>query len=335
MRLAILDIGSHAAQLVVVEGSARGPLRPVRAIKRPLRLEGYIECDGTIGGAGVRRTVNGVTRVLAEARRCDIDGFYAFVTAAIRDAPNRDDVLDRIDGAVGIRPQFLSGAQEAHLTYLAVRSWSGRQAGPLLSLDIGGGSTELAFGSDAEPSLTLSLPLGTRLLTRGFLIGDPPSLPERAGLRRHIRACLAEVRDPLLREGGPRRVIGSSKTFKQLARIAGAGPQRHRPWAQRPLSRDSVRATVGRLACLSARERTRLRGVAPSRARQLLAGAMIAEATMTEFGIDQLEVSPWALREGVALHHISHLSDPAVTVPLTPLRFPTQREPIATTRLRT
>ncbi|MGW4371319.1 Ppx/GppA phosphatase family protein [Nocardia takedensis] len=316
MNLGVLDIGSNAAQFLLVDAEPGARPRHVRALKQPLGIAEDVTASAAIGEDGVRRTVEGVARVLAEARELEVDSFYAYVTAVIRDAPNRDEVLDGIHRATGVRPQFLTGAQEARLTYLAVRGWYGWQAGTLLNLDIGGATMEIAMGRDTQPAVALSLPLGARSLTRGFLAADPPTRPQRKRLRRHVRACLSELRGRLAEEGRPHTVIGSSKTFKQLARIAGprtgGGPR-----GEEALSRDVVHATARKLARLSVRERTRLRGVSPARAPHVLAGALIADAAMRELDIDVLEVSPWALREGVVLHHL----DPEARELLTPMRF--------------
>jgi exopolyphosphatase / guanosine-5'-triphosphate,3'-diphosphate pyrophosphatase len=175
----------------------------------------------------------------------------------------------------------LTGVQEARLTYLAVRHWYGWRAGTLLMLDIGGGSMEIVLGRDFEPVFAASLPLGAGRLTREFLVEDPPTSAERRELRRHVRECLAQVRDRLHWEDLPRRVIGSSKTFKQLARLRGAPPQRKGPFVSRSLTRNDVATQAERLARLRATQRARLRGVSVPRARQILAGAIVAETTRT------------------------------------------------------
>lgn len=172
-----------------MDASPGAPPLPIRALKEPVVLAEDIDADGEIGDAGIERTATAVSRILQAARRYEIESFYAFVTAAIRDAPNRESVLDGVERAAGIRPQFLTGAQEARLTYLAVRRWYGWRAGPLLVLDIGGGSMELALGRDDEPELALSLPLGAGRLTRAYLRGDPPDLHEVGLLREHIEEC--------------------------------------------------------------------------------------------------------------------------------------------------
>jgi exopolyphosphatase/guanosine-5'-triphosphate,3'-diphosphate pyrophosphatase len=112
------------------------------------------------------------------------------------------------------------------------------------------------------------------------------------------------VSDRLRWEGDPKRVIASSKTFKQLARLAGAPPQRTGPFVRRALTRADVNAWIPRLAAVPARERAQFRGVSDSRAKQLVAGAIVAKAAMTALDIERLDICPWALREGVILHHL-------------------------------
>src|SRR5205085_11972017 len=105
-----------------------------------------------------------------------------------RDAANRDLILDRVEAQAGVRPQYLSGGDEARLIYLAVHQWYGWSAGRLLILDIGGGSMEIVLGRDAEPELAMSLPLGSGRLTRLFLPDGPPSRAQLAAPRRHGNA---------------------------------------------------------------------------------------------------------------------------------------------------
>jgi exopolyphosphatase/guanosine-5'-triphosphate,3'-diphosphate pyrophosphatase len=173
-----------------------------------------------------------------------------------------------------------------------------------LVLDIGGGSMEIALGRDARPEFAVSLPLGAGRLTRAFLHDDPPKCDQLRELRRHARTTLREVSDRLRWEGDPKRVIASSKTFKQLARLAGAPPQRTGPFVRRTLRKADVDAWTRRLARMPAKDRAELRGVSEFRAEQLVAGAIIAKAAMTALDIDSLDISPWALREGVILQHL-------------------------------
>src|SRR5439155_19825506 len=139
-----------------------------------------------------------------------------FTTSAVRDAANRDLILDRVEAEAGVRPQYLSGEDEARLIYLAVHQWFGWSAGRLLILDIGGGSMEIVLGRDAEPELALALPLGAGRLTRQFLPDDPPSRDQLTALRRHVSATLREVGDRPVWGGVAEGAIGTSKAVKPL-----------------------------------------------------------------------------------------------------------------------
>jgi exopolyphosphatase / guanosine-5'-triphosphate,3'-diphosphate pyrophosphatase len=318
MRLGVLDIGSNSAQLQIVDLAAGSPPLPAHAVKNPTLLSEEINDDGVVSAAGIERVSQSVSDAVRVATEQHVDQLYPFVTAAIRDAVNRDEVLDRIEAVAGVRPQFLTGEQEARLTYLAVHRWFGWSSGRLLLLDIGGGSMEVALGRDAAPSLALSLPLGVRRLTSQFLASDPPSGKQVKQVRRHIRDTLGEVADRLRWEAGPRRVVATSKTFKQLARLTGAPPQRKGPFVRRTISLDDLRTWIPRLAELPAKERADLRGISSSRAKQILAGALVAETTMAVLDVKSTEVCPWALREGIMLRHQEALTTDT-DLPLYPL----------------
>jgi exopolyphosphatase / guanosine-5'-triphosphate,3'-diphosphate pyrophosphatase len=226
MLLGVLDIGSNSAQLQVFEARPGAPPLPTHAVKEPTLLGEAFGPDGAIDPAGVDRVVGAVNRAMDAARRLGVEQLYVFTTSAVRDAANRDLILDRVEAETGVRPQYLSGEDEARLIYLAVHQWYGWSAGRLLILDIGGDSMEIVLGRDAEPELAMSLPLGAGRLTRLFLPDDPPSRDQLAALRRHVNATLREVADRLLWEGVPERAVGTSKTFKQLARLSGAPARR-------------------------------------------------------------------------------------------------------------
>ena len=159
-----------------------------------------------------------------------VEQLLAFATSAIRDAPNGEEVLSRVRTETGVDLQVLPGGDEARLTFLAVRRWFGWSAGRLLVLDIGGGSLELAFGDDELPDAAVSLPLGAGRLTRDRLPGDPPAAEEVKAARKYVRAEVARVVRDLTRHGEPDLVVGTSKTFRSLARICGAAPSGEGPF---------------------------------------------------------------------------------------------------------
>ncbi|MBV9204994.1 MAG: hypothetical protein JO037_06260 [Actinobacteria bacterium] len=319
MLLGVLDIGSNSAQLQVFEARSGAPPLPTHAVKAATLLGEAFGADDAIDLAGVDRVVEAVNHAMNAARRLGVQQLYVFTTSAVRDASNRDLILDRVEAEAGVRPQFLSGEDEARLTYLAVHQWYGWSAGRLLILDIGGGSMEIVLGRDAEPELALSLPLGAGRLSRTFLPDDPPRHEQIAALRRYVNATLREVADRLLWEGLPDRAIGTSKTFKQLARLAGAPAQRKGPFVPRSVTARDLEGWIPRLARLPAQQRAKLRGVSRSRSRQIVAGAVVAKAAMKALNVDSVDICPWALREGIILHYLQTTRGVSFDLPLRPL----------------
>ncbi|MFF8102431.1 Ppx/GppA family phosphatase [Streptomyces sp. NPDC016640] len=307
MRLGVLDVGSNTVHLLVVDAHPGACPRPAHSHKAELRLAQLLDDSGAIGSDGVERLVSVIHEALRAAEDKGVEELLPFATSAVREAGNADDVLTRVRTETGVELQVLSGAEEARLTFLAARRWYGWSAGKLLVVDIGGGSLEIAYGMDEEPDAAVSLPLGAGRLTAGWLPGDPPEGEDVRALRRHVRTEIARTVGEFSRLGGPDHVVATSKTFKQLARIAGAARSVEGLYVQRELKRESLQAWVPRLAAMTAAERAELPGVSEARAGQLLAGALVAEGAMDLFGVERLEICPWALREGVILRRLDHM----------------------------
>ena len=307
MRLGVLDIGSNTVHLLVVDAHQGAAPLPAWKSKIALRLAEHLGADGRIDDDALAELIRFAGEARQTAEDLGVTEFLAFATSAVRDAPNGLEVLAAVRERTGIEVEVLSGEDEARLTFLAVRRWFGWSAGRILVLDIGGGSLELASGADEEPDVALSLPLGAGRLTRDLLPGDPPGEDAVRAARKVVRASLGEVIGRLLRAGEPRISVATSKTFRQLARIAGAAPSSDGYFVRRTLSRDDVRTWMPKLAAMTAAERTRLPGVSDSRSAQLLAGAIVAESAMDLLGVSELEIGPWALREGVILRRIDGL----------------------------
>jgi exopolyphosphatase/guanosine-5'-triphosphate,3'-diphosphate pyrophosphatase len=303
MRLGVLDIGSNTGHLLIVDAYRGGPPVPAHSFKEALRLSEQLDVSGAITDEGISRLLKYVGEARAQAEDQGCTTVLAFATSAVRDAVNAVEVLDTVRETTGVDVDVLPGDEEARLTFLAVRRWFGWSSGRLGVFDIGGGSLELAVGSDEEPSVATSLPLGAGRLTRDWLAAGR-SYEE---LRLHVRAEIADAAGAILRGGRFDRAVATSKTFRSLARICGAAPYEEGPYIRRTLNRRDLVSAVGQLANLGDDEIATLPGVSPDRAHQIRAGALVAEATMDLFDLDQLEICPWALREGVLLRHIDHL----------------------------
>ncbi|WP_448321460.1 Ppx/GppA phosphatase family protein [Streptomyces sp. CO7] len=307
MRLGVLDVGSNTVHLLVVDAHPGACPLPAHSVKEELRLAQLHDEDGAIGPAGVDRLIRVVRDAARAAEDKGVEALLPFATSAVREARNADEVLERVRRETGVGLRVLSGEDEAKLTFLAARRWFGWSAGRLLVLDIGGGSLEIAYGIDEEPDAAVSLPLGAGRLTSAWLPSDPPGPEEIRALRRHVRTEIARSVGEFTRLGSPDHVVATSKTFRQLARLAGAARSAEGLYVQRELTRDALEAWVPKLAAMTEQERAELPGVAEGRAGQLVAGALVAEAAMDLFGVERVEICPWALREGVILRRLDHL----------------------------
>lgn len=287
----VLDVGSFSARLVVVPVSG-SPREPLVNHQTRLRLDRELDVRGRLSDRGIEAVTAAVAAGMTTAYRHGVRDVYPLATSSIRDAANAADVVRHVAGETGVELRFLSGRCEAELTYLAARRWY-EASGPMLVLDIGGGTVELAAGSGEKATFARSLPLGARSMTRDWLPSERVSNKQVKALRAHALGVVtttlgaADVDDP--------RVIGCSKVLQQLARLAGA-----RPGKCKELRLDDLRAWIPRLAALPPSKRAELPGISRSRAHQALAGAIVAEALLTVAG-GKVTICPWSTRDGLLL----------------------------------
>ncbi len=292
--VAVLDVGSFSARLVVL-GPGGSPLEPVLTHQTRLRLDRELDGEGKLTERGVAAIVAAVDAAMSMAGKHGVTDVYPLGTSSIRDARNAPKVVGRIAKETGVELKFLSGRREAELAYVAARRWYGAAAGPLLVLDIGGGTVELAAGGGEHAGLARSLRLGARSMTREWLPADSASGKQMKALRAHVLEEVTDALGDVLPEIAEHRVVGCSKVLRQLARLAG-----DRPGRARELHLDDLRAWIPRLAALPPSRRAELPGISQPRSRQALAGAIVAEALLTVSG-GRVAICPWSTRDGLLL----------------------------------
>jgi len=308
MRLGVLDIGSNTGHLLVVDAHGGAAPMPASSYKETLRLAEHLDADGAVTPDGVTALTRFVGDALELAEDKGCEEIYAFATSAVRDSANADAVLDHVHEHTGARVRVLSGEDEARLTFLAVRRWFGWSSGRLGVFDIGGGSLEVAAGAEEAPDVAWSLPLGAARLARAHFAQDRPDDEALRALRRTIRADIARDAGSLLRAGPLDHAVATSKTFRSLSRICGSAPSSEGLFVRRMLPADALESWIPKLLEMSRAEIAQLPGVSPDRAHQVVAGAFVATAVMDIFDLGELEICPWALREGVILERLDKLS---------------------------
>ncbi|MBM4472570.1 hypothetical protein GS502_25375, partial [Rhodococcus hoagii] len=154
------------------------------------------------------------------------------------------------------------------------------------------------------PTSRFSLQLGAGRLTRDWLQEDPPGKRRVAVLRDWLDAELATPAKELRAAGAADLRVGTSKTFRSLARLTGAAPSGAGPRVKRTLTASGLRQLIAFISRMTTADRAELEGVSSDRSQQIVAGALVAEASMRALGIDTLEICPWALREGLILRKL-------------------------------
>ena len=297
MRLGVLDVGSNTVHLQVVDAHPGARPSPATNQKVELRLHEYLNISGEITPEGVELLETAIADAITHAKEFKTEEILAFATSAIRDAKNGKEILQEINKKFDIDLQVLSGDDEARMTFLAVRRWLGWSSGRLLVLDIGGGSLEIALGDDESAEATVSLPLGASRLTREYLTSDPYTLKEIKALESYVIESVKSSVPEDIMEHIADHFVATSKTFRTLARLG-------EHWFDdnpKYLKINSLTKMIPKLQAMSNKERAELPGVSQSRARQIVAGAIVARTTMERLHINELEICPWALREGIVL----------------------------------
>lgn len=314
MRLGVLDVGSNTVHLLVVDAHRGGHPTPMSSSKEPLRLAETMDPSGSLTPEGAAQLIAAVDEFAKIARSSGCGDLMAFATSAVRDARNSEEVLARVRAETGVDLQVLSGVDESRLTFLAVRRWYGWSKGRITNLDIGGGSLELSTGVDEEPDCALSLPLGAGRLTREWLTEDPPGRRRVAVLRDWLDAELSDAAAAMAGAGKPDLAVGTSKTFRSLARLTGAAPSAAGPRVDRVLTANGLRQLIAFISRMTTADRAELEGVSAERAPQIVAGALVAEASMRALSLDAVHICPWALREGIILRRLDSEADGAALV---------------------
>jgi exopolyphosphatase/guanosine-5'-triphosphate,3'-diphosphate pyrophosphatase len=304
-RLAVLDLGSSSFHLLVADAEPGGTIHRVGRERVMLRLGALITDAGKIPRSAADTAVETVEQMRRDAREAGAERLLAVATAALRDASNGREVVQRLGGALGERVRILSGDEEARLIFRAIDQRMKLGAERALGLDLGGGSLEIAAGVGGEVRWERSLPIGSVRLHQELGRDDPLSEAQQRAISARVEEMLEPLRDRVERFAAERAVaIGG--TVRALYRLAnGLDEDTHRIPPSAQLRRSEVDALVARLAGSSHAGRIRMRGMSARRADLLPTGALIVQAIFRALGLREVAVCDWGLREGVLLEAIA------------------------------
>lgn len=293
-RFATIDIGTNSVLLLVAAKQPDGSFTAVEEAMELTRLGSGVDRSGVLAEGPLRDTVAAAARFAARARALDARGLVITATSAARDAANGAEFLRAVQEATGVTAEILSGDEEAALTYESASRDFGD--GPLLALDIGGGSTELVAGEGGAVSFRRSFDLGCVRLTERWLHGDPPAPSELEALRAELRQAWAQL--PQAQAGARLVAIAGTATTLCALHLGLPAYDGERVHGARLTLRD-VRALAERLAAMPLDERLALPGLQPKRADVIVAGVELLAAAMERLGAEDVTISDKGVRWGL------------------------------------
>ncbi len=299
-RVAVIDVGTNTVLLTVAERRG-GSFHPVVERAEITRLGRGVDRTGQLDPAAISETVAVIARYAAEARSLGAERIAAVATSAARDARNGAEFFEASRSAAGLAPEIIPGGEEARLVHLSAWGDFGVAGIPLAVLDVGGGSSEVTWGSGPVPDGRRSFQMGAVRLTERAAPGDPPSAPDLRRMEEMARGALQEVAG--IRASGVlagARLVAVAGTVTTLAAVAQALPAYDALRVHgSTMGRGEISALVDRLAALPTAERARLPGMEPKRADVIVAGGILVAAAMDLGGFTHLTVSDRGVRWGL------------------------------------
>jgi exopolyphosphatase / guanosine-5'-triphosphate,3'-diphosphate pyrophosphatase len=297
-RVAAIDVGTNSTRLLVAEEHPDA----FRTIERRMtitRLGQGVDRTRRFEAAALHRTLAVVADYAASCGELGVGRLRVTGTSAVRDAENRREFFDGVEKLTGQPPELLTGEAEARATFLGVRS-DLSDSNPVLVVDIGGGSTELIYGT-AEPERLISLDVGCVRMLEKHLHSDPPATDELDALRTDVGDRMAIAKAELQTTPG-RPLIGVAGTVTQLATLkAGLAAEDPQLVHHSVLTHGDVRRLARRLGTLPYEQRRRIKGLDPGRGDVIVAGAEILQVVLETFDAAEILVSEKDILDGLVL----------------------------------
>jgi exopolyphosphatase / guanosine-5'-triphosphate,3'-diphosphate pyrophosphatase len=291
MRVAVIDVGSNTIHLLVAAASGDG-LATLEERQSRVGLGVEIEMQGRISEVKIGEAAATVRDFVATARELGCMRLVVAVTSPGRQAANAAQLIARLEEEAPLAVEVLSGGEEARFAWDGALSWCGPSEGSVLVCDVGGGSTELAFGTPADGLLwRRSLDIGSLRLTKRLLVNDPPGKELIAAARVEVDRELDGLLIPL-----PVRAVAVGGSARAVSKIAG-----------KRLGAEQFSETLRVLRRWPSPRIAAEFKIDPIRARTVAAGALILTELQRRIAVP-LEVVPSGLREGLALSLIARLT---------------------------
>ena len=298
--MAIIDIGSNTIRLVIYRYNKITGLRELGNIKKVARLSMYVEEDGNLSEDGIEilsQILKDFKKIMDDYEVADI---IATATAAIRQVENKLNIVNRMKAETGIAIDILSGEEEAYFGYLAVINSIDTPSA--VTIDLGGGSTELTLYKGENIEKSVSLPFGTVTLKRQFVSGERISLEEKSALRKYVMNqfeqlnWIGDQNIPAIGIGGSARNIAQIQHHLVKFPIASIHQYEMTPKDLIELHQYLENCTDEQLK--------QLEGLSADRADIIEIALEVFIGLVTRVNAPKFQISNKGLREGLLIHRI-------------------------------
>jgi len=287
MRVAAIDVGSNTVRLLVAM-LEDGSVRPVQEERTAVGLARDIERTGRIPDDKIERAARVARRYARDAAKAGATRIEVLITAPARQSKNGDELVDAIASATRLPVRPLSAEEEGRLAFAGVLSTFPAPPSSIAVCDVGGGSTQLVFGTAAGPVWFRTLDIGSLRLAQRHLVHDPPRSEELDELRASIEGAFEGHASPL-----PRCAAATGGTARALRRVVG-----------RTLGAKQLAKAEAVLSSAPADELAERFGFPLWRGQTLLAGALVLAEAQKRLGVP-LVVARAGLREGAVLESLA------------------------------
>ena len=286
MRLACVDIGSNTTRLLVAEIDDEGVWRELMTQRAYTLIGKQTGSSGELPASVVETTTDVVATQVRLAREMGADEIMVVATAAVRGAPNKDELIDAVREQTDLPVRILSGHEEAQFAFVGATKRLGAPAdGSIAVIDVGGGSTENAVGTvDDGSSWDNTFRVGSGMLTEAYVTSDPPAAQELDRVRQHVSGVFEGLELPQVE-----KAVAVGGTATSLRRLVGA-----------ELAHETLERGIRILAEAPAAEVAERFDLAPERVRLLPAGMLVLEELSDLLSLP-LSIGNGGLREGVIL----------------------------------
>jgi exopolyphosphatase / guanosine-5'-triphosphate,3'-diphosphate pyrophosphatase len=301
-RVAAVDIGTNSTRLLVAEldGSGRlGQLKPLDRQTHITRLGQGVDQARILRPDAINRTLDVLHDYRSTIEALGVERVRATATSASRDASNRDDFFEPAQDILGVRPELLSGDDEARLEFLGATAGLAEPA-PYLVVDVGGGSTEFIAGT-LEPDALVSIDIGCVRLTEQYLRSDPPTPEELSQAVSVVRDHLADVDRDVPGAATAKTLVGTAGTVWTMGAIElGVDASDSERIDHFRLTRSAAEDVFRTLATEPVEQRRHNPGLEPGRVDVIVAGAIIVVTVMRYWHFEEMLVSESDILDGLA-----------------------------------